>query len=98
MICDYNTVNRSEPIVCKDNIDEIRKKYDIGYKWVYEDKEVVLAACCPKGADCGDSSKTEGGTKEICQQEKRTIKYLTRVEKANGGSESDKGPPWQRNW
>ena len=89
VICDYNTVNKSEPIVCKDNIAEITEKYDIGYTWVYEEKEVALAACCPEGVDCGDSCKTEEGIKEVCQQERRTIKYLTRVEK--GGNDTDKG-------
>ena len=87
IICDYNTVNTSQPIVCKDNIDEIKKKYDIGYKWVYEDKEIALAPCCPKGKDCGDSCKTEDGIKEICVQEKRTVKYLTRVKKEGSAYE-----------
>jgi hypothetical protein len=83
-ICEFNTTTTSEPIVCKDNIEEIKKKYDIGYEWVYKDKEIKLAPCCPKGKDCGDSCKTEKGIKDICVQENRTVKYLTQVKKGNG--------------
>ena len=78
-ICDFNTANTSAPIVCKDNIEEIKRSYDIGYKWEYQPKEIALAPCCPKGKDCGDSCKTEEGIKDICEQEKRTVQYLTRV-------------------
>ena len=79
--CEFNTANTSAPAVCRDVYD---LDYDIGYIWEYQDKETVLAPCCPQGEDCGDSCKTEDGIKESCVQETRTIPYLTRVAKGEG--------------
>ena len=87
-ICDFNKTDTSQPISCKEDIDEIKKRYDIGYEWVYKDKEIKLAPCCPKGQDCGDSCQDENGVKSICVQEKRTVKYLTRVKKSAALSNS----------
>ena len=71
----------SEAITRSDKESLSTLEYDIGFDWKYQEKEVTLLACCPKGEDCGTSCETEDGTKDVCVEETKVIPYLTRVSK-----------------
>ena len=68
----------SEALNCTDKDHLNNLAYEIPYVWGYEDTDIPLIACCPKGEDCGTSCKTADGIKDICVQEKKSVKYLTR--------------------
>jgi len=77
-MCDWNNPDDYGTAQC-DNY-AYNTTYKISVKWVPKRKPVKLAACCPRGMNCGDSCKAEGGgLAEGCIQETRNIGYTTRV-------------------
>ena len=76
-VCNVSSIG-SELITCSDKEYLSTLEYDIGFEWTFQDTNVTLLACCPKGEDCGTSCKTEDGTKDVCVEETKVISYLTR--------------------
>ena len=74
--------NGSAPMTCTDKEYLANLQYDIGYEWKRQPTKINLLPCCPKGEDCGNSCTKKGKVvKDICEQETKTVQYMTRVKK-----------------
>ena len=77
-VCSFHESDQTQPITCWDEQYLSDLAYQIPFRWDYEEKEIDLIPCCPKGQDCGTSCTTGDGIKDICEVGKKTVKYLTR--------------------